>query len=204
MRLYEIASVIHRLEQTKRFIQSYNRYEQGFPRLRDQFIAFCQAKIQGRKFGQKDYPFTNEPLKGLGHAHLIHGKVILIYYIKNRILYLYDLVEHTAIDTPAQSKALRKFIDGLSQKDFSELNINSEQKTLSKEQKNHLNALFYEIAASMPELIKDALHGSWDDLNDFAMETVQEPIELIYAAYGGQQQLKNDLATVLRQFSIAH
>lgn len=76
----------------------------------EEFIEF-KRKSPLSVWGKKDEPFTsNNVLGGVWHAHIIHGKVVVIYIATATQLALYDVLEHSEFDGKGTAGNLAKFI----------------------------------------------------------------------------------------------
>lgn len=51
---------------------------------------------------------SSSPLTSYYHAHLIHGKVMLVYYHGGEYIILMDLVNHKQLEKPNDSRLARK------------------------------------------------------------------------------------------------
>ena len=96
MRIFEIANnlVIWR---TERFQDHLERYLKSEPSLIGLLKEFISSKVMGISFGKKDGQLSSSsPLAGISRCHLIHGKVIVIYQMKNNELFLSNLIFSSA------------------------------------------------------------------------------------------------------------
>ena len=109
---------------TKRFTKSLGYYARGYSGLDKTFRDFCQSKSQGLKYGKKDIPFLGNPqLRGFMHAHLVHGKVIVVYRVRNGTLFLYDIVEHNSVECGRELQKLTTYMLSVEDFKFEDLKI---------------------------------------------------------------------------------
>lgn len=198
MRLFEIVSPSFKIKDTKRFLKNFAYYMRGYPQLEQNFIDFCDVKRLGERFGSKDLPFTGDALVGYMHAHLVHGKVIVIYSLRDNVLKLYDIGEHSITDGKNAVK-MKNYIKSLDDNDFDILNLNPEPE-LSDENKKELSDLLQYFAASDPDFLKNA---SVSDLLDYMRETVDSTDKTILNYYSGENGLKVAVSKIMKQYGIS-
>ena len=198
MRLFEILSPSFSIKDTKRFLKNFAYYLRGYPQLEQNFIDFCDAKRNGERFGIKDVPFSNTgPLSGYMHVHLVHGKVILIYTLKNNVLKLYDIGEHT-MSEGKNAISMKQYLKSLDDSDFATMPSLPDPE-LSGENKKELADLLQYFAASDPEFLRNA---SVADLLDYMRETVDSNDQVILNYFGGENGLKSVVNKILKQYGI--
>ena len=198
MRLLEVATDSLQILATKRFVRDLAFYLRGYPQLKKIFQEFCADKVFGRQFGKKDVPYTGSKLAGYWHAHLVHGKVIVVYRLQHNVLSLFHLGEHDDAEGSGII-SLANYIESLSNNDFMPLSVFPEEPKLTNDQKKLLNELFFEMAASDPDIIRAAIDGDITDLMYFAAETVQESKDTILDGFGGEERLVQIVARILKQ-----
>lgn len=201
MRFYEIASPRLKLVATKRFVKNTAFYSRGgYPAFEKTLRQFLDFKTQNPRepFNRKDSPFVaGSPLAGYAHCHLVHGKVVVIYAVKDNELRLYDVTEHDTFE----GKGMQTLRAYLRSADLEPVGQSETKASLSAEQKAELDELFYEIAAQEREVINDALKNDWSHLFDYIRMVIDEETaadEVIFAAYGGKNGMAKFLAAILK------
>jgi hypothetical protein len=200
MRILEAAPDVLDIQATKRFRQHLAFYARGYPQVKKNFLDLCADKAMGLRYGKKDIAYTGPPLVGVMHAHLVHGKVIIVYKLKRGQLYLYDIGEHD--DTEGSGVgSMAKYIASLEPVDFEKLSVGQPQTpALTAVQKSELDDLFYEMAASDPDVVKAGVAGDLTDVLYFASEIAEQ--SSVLESYGGEQGLRKTLSTILRSLHL--
>lgn len=200
MRFFEIASKRIPILATKRFIKNAAFYTRGYPAvektLRD-FLLFKTANPR-EQFGKKDTPFTGGPLVGRNHVHLFHGKVILVYDVRDGALRLFDVVEHNGFERSGV-EAMAKYIRTAT---LEPVQQPVEAKEIPAETKAELDNLFYEIAVQERDVIDTALEGDWEHLFDYIRMVIDESEASdsdVFDAFGGQAGLAEKLADIMKK-----
>jgi len=199
MRLFEIENNLE-FRVTKRFLKKLGTYIKSYSGVKEAFRAFCSAKLKNQSFGKKDGPYTGGLLKGLLHAHLIHGKVIITYDIKSNVIYLYDIDEHTAYESQNAQRNLASFVASLGAQDYMPMSISGEEEKLSDEQKKDISEFLFQACASDPEIIKEALSGDFSTLKYFLEEIAS--FDLILKEFGGQNGFISYLKTIAKNYGM--
>lgn len=198
MRLLEVDDLALTIRATRRFMKSLATYLKGYPQLEKNLRDFCADKALGKRYGRKDAPYTGAPLRGTWHAHLVHGKLIVIYDLRNGTLDLFDLSDHDATEGKGVVD-MAKYIRGLRPSDLTGVNLGAGEEApsgLPADEVAALRDLFYEIAASDPGIIRAALAGDLSDLLYFAQATIERDRETILVGLGGRNALMRELAKI--------
>jgi len=138
MRIFEIENNLT-IWRAERFQDHLEKYLKSDPNLIGLLKDFISAKIMGIPFGKKDGVLSsNSPLAGISRCHLIHGKVIVIYQLKNNELFLYDINEHTAIEGNA-ARDLARYIQTISADKLKKYQPPSQSEKITDQQIQILN-----------------------------------------------------------------
>lgn len=217
MRFFEIATPRLQIVATRRFIKNASSYFRSFSGVEKAFREFVEFKNHSPKeqFGIKDIPMTgNDLLKNIMHCHLVHGKVIVLYRIIDGVLWLYDIVEHSAFDTKTSARNLGAFIQSLNAGDFQPFEPPAPKKmrvqvgepwelearvALPPEQMQELDALFYEMVGQDRDIIDAAIRGEFRDIMEFMTLVVPEKPSTLLQVYGGPEGFKEHLRQILKQ-----
>lgn len=99
---------------TGRFIRNYQAF-QNHPVVKNEFPKFLKTKEKNinTPFGKKDTVFTDAGrlgLHGWWHAHILHGRVIVIYKPVGHRLILADITDHKSQDKGPASVRLGQYL----------------------------------------------------------------------------------------------
>lgn len=218
MRFFEIATPRLKLVATRRFIKNASSYFRSYSGVAKAFRDFIEFKNQNPKaqFSVKDTMFTgNDVLKNVMHCHLIHGKVIVVYRIIDGTMWLYDMVEHTAVENKA-ARNLGMFIQSLNRSDFAPYEPPQKMRgqvgeprelevrvVLEPEQMQELDGLFYEMVSQDRDVIDSAIAGDFRDIMEFMTLAVDEKPDTLLQVYGGAEGFKSHLQNILKQMGAA-
>ncbi len=197
MRFFEIHSPRLLIKSSDRFEKNFAVMLRSYPAAAGVLSAFLKHKIDDPRqpFGKKDAPFIRSgPLGGYFHFHLIHGRMILVYDVKDGAIRLYDVMDHRGFEG-RQAASLAAFLKGASVSDY----VLPSNEALSGEDKQELVDLFYHIAADEPDVIRQALGGSWEDLMVYIEMTVDTTDAEVFASFGGQAELAIKLGDILKE-----
>lgn len=211
MRLDEVITPPTKIAVTQRFNNSYDKFNAGYrATLPRKFFQFCRAKLDGSPT-TNDYAFkSNTGLSGYWHYHIVKGKVIIIYKRVGDTIRLYDVVEHTAYDTPASSARLADWCNGLSDSDFTKLDVNSLNsdqsniEELTLDQKKAIVEVIHEIIfADGFYILKNAIEkNDWQDLFDYITSEINDiDPSAIFSAFGGKTSLTNLILRDIKRFN---
>jgi len=211
MRLDEVIAPPTGFAATKRFLDSYANYIQGNrSSLPTKFAQFCQAKLDNEPVSS-DYAFSGStPLSGYWHYHIVRGKIIIIYRRAGDTVRLYDIVEHTAYDTPLAVKRLSEWANSLTDADFMPLDVSTltadpgtEKPKVTAEQKSVIDHAIYDlVGADGFFILKNALEkNDWRAFFEYVESEVPGLTESdIFVAYGGQNRLKDFILKTINRF----
>ncbi len=204
MRLFEFNQPV-KLYASKRYLKSAAAFARGYPAFAPALRSFLAAKIEHPlvPFGKKDEPFTGGGggLKEAGawHAHLVHGKVVLIYKSTASSVTLYDVVEHDGFEGK-QMRVLGNFIttadvDPISAKDAA-LTPAEKAPVMTAAQKAELNDLLTFMVQADRDILKLAAAGDFSGLMEF-VAMVPLPWESVLIEMGGTNRLRRYLNGIL-------
>lgn len=202
MRFFEVASPNTKIVASNRFLKNAAFFLRGYPTLKQvlhDFLVFKQAHPR-EQFGKKDAPFTGSKLAGQYHAHLVHGKVIVVYGFRGDTICLYDMVEHTAVDTQLAINSMVSFIASLDTSSMQPVKVGEDAPTLKPEQKQELTDLFYEMAVQDADILASAARGDFADLMTYCDLVVDAPHETTITSFGGKEEFQKLLQLILKQF----
>jgi hypothetical protein len=213
MRLFEIVAKPNAFAITPKFASNYTRFIKKYPDLPEEMLAFCDAKLEGRKFGKRDKPFTGDPLAGYSHAHinLKDGLVIVIYNRVGETIRLYELLSHKGYEG-SNIPSLRKWLRSIPDSAFTVVNPektfvpkSSEEPTQhfsDEERAKVMDELFYLISEEAFDIIAAVLeHNNWDTLIEWIADIVPELDQnQLFAEFGGQSGIKEILRKGLKDY----
>lgn len=172
----------------------------SYPAAAGVLSAFLKHKIDDprQQFGKKDTPFIRSgPFGGYFHCHLIHGRMIIIYNVKDGALCLYEVTDHRGFEG-RQAASLAAYLKGASVNDYDYDSDNDD--TLSPEDKQELINLFYHIAADETDVIRKALQGDWSDLMIYIEMTLDSATEeQVFSSFGGRSQMAEKLGDIMKE-----
>lgn len=209
MRFFEIASPRYRIMATKRFMKNAAVFLRGgYPALAKTMKEFLEFKSENPNtpFSKKDLTFrgSNKVLRSFWHAHLVHGKVIVLYQPVENEIRLYDMVDHTATEGSTFANTLSHYVAGLSRNDFTPVAIKgAEADAVTPAEKRELDELLWEMSAQDRDILVAATKGDLVDLMEFMTLTVEKPAEALISAYGGQEGLAAFITQMFRQIGVA-
>jgi len=207
MRLFEITETRSPIiVVTKRFKKNYEHYARGYPGLGDKtekFLAAKQANPSG-SLGVNDKPFTGGPLTGIMHVHLVHGKVMLIYAVRNDQIRLYDIGEHNDFEGKKVNH-LADYIKSLGDDSFVP-DFEHVVEELTTEQKKTIIHLIYEMATNAEDLKilqAAAKTKNYQELMGyFEMVVVDQSPDVIIHSFGGADGLSRAIKAVMAQLGV--
>lgn len=199
MRLYEIEAKPLVPVRSARFKKHFESFAEAHPELRSKLAEFIAFKTHNPTVphSRKDTGFNNDKLRTFRHEHLILGKVIIIYQIADGQLRLCDCVEHKAFEGSA--KALIAYLTGL---DAYEALPKKKKAVLDPEKKAEIVALIYDFTQTELGLLRKALSGDWDEFMEWANVLVDAPASMIFATFGGEQKLAEQIKTAMDHVGI--
>ena len=184
-----------------RFDQHLADFAKGYgPRVLSRFKKFIQDKLENRLSGH-DTAFAahGSTKKNLFHCQLVQGKVIVIYEQAGDTLYLYDVVDHFAYDTPNKQSKLIRYISNITARDLKEIPVSSDQTpTLDK---ISIEKELYELAAIDATIVLDFINGSNDLLLVF-LEDYSKDHQATLEAFGGHEKFVELLKLVLKRIGL--
>jgi mRNA-degrading endonuclease YafQ of YafQ-DinJ toxin-antitoxin module len=198
VRFYEVAARPLIARQTSRFEREFDRFAKSDAAVARRLVSFLEHKLINptQPWDRKDTAFNNKRLKSFRHAHLVLGKVIIIYEITQGQLRLCACVEHKQVE--GATKALITYLDGLTGDSFGPLRTKPQEKQLSRDQRREVIDLIYEIAASDVPILRAVLGGNADEFLDYVEITVEEDRVVILRSFGGIEGLQKEIHTVLK------
>lgn len=211
MRLYEIEVPERKVVATDRFKKEFEIFKRGYPQLTNNLKEFIKKRRVTDKrtpTSKKDYPIQGSALQGYMHTHLVFGEVVIIYDVTPEQLQLITLGSHKIVDRI--TKSLGNWVLSLKPSDFTPFDIISEPTilNLTSEEKQEILNIFWQFAAT-PELRPDlvnATKGNWSKhLVDRMLvsfehtETDENKWKAILQSFGGEENLINQIKTILNQ-----
>lgn len=199
MRISEVAAT-HKIRATARFRKNLLKYLRGYPSLKKTLEDFISDKMLGKRFGSKDGPYsTQTPLAGYMHAHLVHGKVIVTYTVRNGYINLYDIGEHDATEGKG-TEQMAKYLKGLDDSDFANMKFGKEAPSLTNEQKAELVDLIDYCAADEPTPLMNAVAGDLSDILGLMQAAVDAAPDVILTAFEGKAGLVSYIGKRLKEY----
>ena len=200
MRFFEIASQRLLIKTTNRFEKNFASMLGSYPAAAGVLSKFLQHKVADHRqqFGKKDTPFIRSgPFGGYFHCHLIHGRMIIIYNVKDGALCLYAVMDHRGFEG-RQAASLAAYLKGAALNDYDYDYGNDDN--LSPEDKQELINLFYHIAADDTDVIRKALQGDWSELMIYIEMTLDSATEeQVFSSFGGRSQMAEKLSDIMKE-----
>lgn len=186
------------LQVSKRFKKEFASFAKTHPSMVETWERFLKLRLASdaneEPFNKKDYQFSGGDLRGFWHVHLVFGKVILIYDYDDSDLYVFRVVDHSAIDGMSRrAQALRQT---LTRDDMEPMDVGGTQDTpgLTAADRERIEALIYYMTAEDRDILEALIRGNYEDFLMFALEEVSE--EAVMASLG---EIKQMAATALSQ-----
>lgn len=204
MRVDEVEALNRRPVATKRFEKAYDHYARGYPAVAAtlaDFIEFRRTHGWQDRWSIKDSPLTGNYMpRNTWHAHLEHGKVIVIYQMSNDLLKLIDIVEHNDVEGGSKSSdALAKWIDKLTDASFEPWSPPTSKtlpdETLTPDEIGEVEKLIWELAAH-PDSIKKVAAGDFSEWLELCRMAIEQDWpdatkdRLAIEAMGGVEAIK--------------
>lgn len=192
MRISDLVGASVRLLATKRYIKHAANYSRGYAGFRDKLAAFLKDKVASPlvSCGKKDIPFTGGPLQGYWHAHIVHGKVVVVYDAAAETLSFYDVVEHDAFE----GRGVKALADYLKSAKLEPYPISDAK--LSPQDEVEFTQLLQFMKEQDRDVLESCLRGDMSGLKAFAV-IVPLDWNAVVDSYGGSAALRRYIATIL-------
>lgn len=192
MRLFEIETKV-RIFATKRYLKNAAYYARGYPSFRASLEDFLKFKLSSPlvSWGGKDEPFTGGLLTGIWHAHLIHGKVMVIYRPRADQIALYDVGEHNSFEGKAVMD-LAKYVNNALLQPMQE----PTNKKLTPAQAAEFEQLIVFMVEQDRDILEAAARGDFAGLKEF-VSLVPLDWASVVETNGGNTALRKKLKHML-------
>lgn len=180
--LFLIEAIDYSVVATNRFIDNFPKFSNMYPTFRENLLRFIEFRKKNRTdipFNSKDGRLTGGSLGQLSarRVHIIFGKAIVIYEVKNHQIFLYDIIEHTGYEGK-NIDSLASYIRSLSPNNFSpfvpgEAKTKTVKKPIEKLTNDQLETMIalYKLLAENPndiEVLEKLARNDIDDFMDWA------------------------------------
>ena len=201
MRIFEIENNLT-IWVTERFQKNFERNIKKDPAIIEDVRNFLIAKQRSEVYGAKDGLMSvDSPLAGVSICHLKYGKLLILYKMQAKNLYLYDMDEHKIIED-RMKVSTANYIKKISQDKLS-LYVEPEVPiTITKEQIHLLNTFLKDLISNSQESDDvgiQSIHAALDDDDWEFLQMFWSELDLDYTwdqiilALGGTEKLKKIL-----------